>query len=238
VNPRASRTVPFVSKTIGIPLAKAAAKIMAGMSVKGLSIPDDPMKGIPYVSVKESVLPFSRFSGVDILLGPEMMSTGEVMGIADSFGTAFAKAQAGAGGILPEKGKVFISVQDADKRNIVFMAKKLKDMGFGIVATSGTAKILGNNNIKVETLKKMHEGSPHVLDAIESGEIVLIINTSCGKNPHKDGAVIRSTAVMRGLPCITTIAGAQASINGIESTIGGTETVKSLQEYYGSIEGR
>lgn len=238
VNPRASRTVPFVSKTIGIPLAKVAAKIMAGADIDDLSLPEDPMKGIPYTSVKESVLPFSRFSGVDILLGPEMMSTGEVMGISDSFGTAFAKAQSGAGGILPRQGKVFISVQDTDKRNVVFIAKKLRDMGFEISATSGTAKILKNNNIKVEIFKKMHEGSPNVLDAVESGKIVLIINTSCGKNPHKDGAAIRSAAVTRGIPCVTTLAGAQASINGMESMIGGVETVRSIQEYYESITGR
>lgn len=238
VNPRASRTVPFVSKTIGVPLAKAAARIMAGESLESLGIPADPMSGIPYTSVKESVLPFSRFSGVDILLGPEMMSTGEVMGIAGSFGTAFAKAQSGAGGILPVKGKVFISVQDSDKRNIVFMAKKLKDLGFKIAATAGTAKILKNNNIPVEVLKKMHEGSPNVMDAVESGEVVLIINTSCGKKPHKDGALIRSAAVMRGIPCITTLAGAQASINGIEAMKEGGETVGSIQEYYGTISGR
>jgi carbamoyl-phosphate synthase large subunit len=238
VNPRASRTVPFVSKTLGIPLAKVAAKIMAGAFLEDLSVPEDPMKGVPYTSVKESVLPFSRFSGVDILLGPEMMSTGEVMGISESFGTAFAKAQSGAGCILPDGGKVFISVQDADKRNIVFIAKKLNDMGFKIAATSGTAKILKNNNISVEVLKKMHEGSPNVLDAIENGEINLIINTTCGKKPHKDGAVIRSTAVTRGIPCITTLAGAQASINGMESMISGEERVKSIQEYYESISGR
>jgi carbamoyl-phosphate synthase large subunit len=238
VNPRASRTVPFVSKTVGIPLAKVAAKIMAGSTINELSIPKDPMAGIGYTSIKESVLPFSRFLGVDILLGPEMMSTGEVMGISGSFGSSFAKAQSGAGGDLPSKGKVFISVQDSDKRNIVFMAKKLADMGFTILATKGTAKILGNNNIKVEVLKKMHEGSPSVLDSIESGEIALIINTSCGKAPHKDGAVIRSAAVTRGIPCITTLAGAQASINGIESMISGEETVMSIQEYYESIIGR
>ena len=233
VNPRASRTVPFVSKATGVPMAKIASKIMAGEKLKSMGI-DDPMKVLDYTSVKESVLPFSRFSGVDILLGPEMMSTGEVMGISETFGTAFAKAQSGAGQILPEEGKVFISVQDSDKRNIVFLAKKLYDMGFKIVSTEGTAKILRNNNMPVEVVKKMNEGSPNVLELVKSGGVDLIINTSSGKNPHKDGAVIRSAAVMRGIPCITTLAGAQASVNGIESMRETEIKVKSLQEYYGA----
>ena len=234
VNPRASRTVPFVSKTTGLPMAKVASKIMAGEKLKELGV-KDPMKALYYTSVKESVLPFSRFSGVDIILGPEMMSTGEVMGISENFGNAFAKAQAGAGQVLPEKGKIFISVQDADKRNIVFLAKKLFDMGFELLATEGTAKILKNNNMKVEVLKKMSEGSPNVMDVIRAGEIDLIINTPSGKNPHADGAAIRSVAVMRGIPCITTLAGAQASVNGIESIATSGISVKSLQEYYGAL---
>jgi carbamoyl-phosphate synthase large subunit len=238
VNPRASRTVPFVSKATGLPLAKIAARIMAGEKIKNMDIKKDPMADLYYTSVKESVLPFSRFSGVDILLGPEMMSTGEVMGISEDFGTAFSKAQAGAGQFLPQKGRVFISVQENDKRNIVFISKKLYEMGFEILATDGTAKILRNNNMKVRVLKKMHEGSPNVLDAVKNGEIDLIINTSCGKKPHKDGALIRSAAVMRGIPCITTLAGAQASVNGIESMIGKKETVKSLQEYYAELSSR
>ncbi|MDD4957143.1 MAG: carbamoyl-phosphate synthase large subunit [Candidatus Omnitrophica bacterium] len=233
VNPRASRTVPFVSKATGVPLAKVASKIMAGAFLKDLNVPD-PMQGLNYTSVKESVLPFTRFSGVDILLGPEMMSTGEVMGISETFGAAFVKAQVGAGQILPTKGKVFISVQDADKRNIVFPAKKLFDMGFHIVATGGTAKILKNNNIKVEVVKKIHEGTPNVMDLIRNGEIALLINTSYGKNPHKDGRAIRSAAVMRGIPCITTLSGAQASVNGIESMLRTEMTVKPLQDYYGA----
>jgi carbamoyl-phosphate synthase large subunit len=232
VNPRASRTVPFVSKATGIPMAKAASKIMVGMKIKELGL-RDPMEGLDYTSVKESVLPFSRFSGVDIILGPEMMSTGEVMGVSDDFGIAFAKAQAGAGQVLPDKGKVFISVKDTDKRNIVFIAKKLNDLGFKIIATSGTAKALSNNNIPVETVKKMHEGSPNVYDMIRKGEIALIINTPSGEKPHKDGVLIRSSAIMGGIPCITTLAGAQASVNGIESDIKHELKVKSLQEYYG-----
>ncbi|MBU1128532.1 MAG: carbamoyl-phosphate synthase large subunit [Candidatus Omnitrophica bacterium] len=235
VNPRASRTVPFVSKATGLPMAKAAAKIMSGKRIKDMGI-KDPMEGLYYTSVKESVLPFSRFSGIDIILGPEMMSTGEVMGISKNFGTAFAKAQAGAGQILPREGKVFISVRDSDKRNIVFLAKKLQDMGFTIVATLGTAKTLRNNNVKVEVIKKMRDGKPNILDIVRSGEVALIINTPIGKKPHSDGAIIRSTAVMRGIPCVTTMAGAQASVNGIESALDMEETVKSLQEYYGEIK--
>ncbi|MBD3379173.1 MAG: carbamoyl-phosphate synthase large subunit [Candidatus Omnitrophica bacterium] len=233
VNPRASRTVPFVSKTTGIPMAKLASKIMAGSKIRDLKI-KDPMRGLNYTSVKESVLPFTRFSGVDIILGPEMMSTGEVMGVSRDFGAAFGKAQSGAGQILPSSGTVFVSVQDSDKRNIVFVAKKLYDMGFKIVATSGTAKILNSNSIEVEAVKKMHEGRPNVMDLVKDGKIDLIINTPSGKAPHKDGALIRSIAVMRGIPCITTLAGAQASVNGIESLLKKETEVRSLQEYYAS----
>ena len=215
-------------------MAKVASKIMAGKKLKELGV-EDPMKPLYYTSVKESVLPFSRFSGVDIILGPEMMSTGEVMGISENYGSAFAKAQSGAGQILPEKGKIFISVQDSDKRNIVFLAKKLYDMGFELLATEGTAKILRNSNMKVEVLKKMSEGSPNVLDVVKAGGVDLVINTPSGKNPHADGTAIRSVAVMRGIPCITTLAGAQASVNGIESMATSGISVKSLQEYYDAL---
>ncbi|MCK5450992.1 MAG: carbamoyl-phosphate synthase large subunit [Candidatus Omnitrophica bacterium] len=231
VNPRASRTVPFVSKATGLPLAKVASKIMVGETIKSLGL-IDPMKDLRYTSVKESVLPFTRFSGVDILLGPEMMSTGEVMGIADSFGTAFTKAQDGAGQNLPKTGKVFISVQDSDKRNMVFLAKKLYDFGFKLVATSGTAKTLKNNNMEVEIVKKVSEGKPDVMDMVKDEKVSLIINTPNGEKPHEDGKVIRSAAIMRGIPCITTLAGAQASVNGIESARNTDIEVKSLQEYY------
>jgi carbamoyl-phosphate synthase large subunit len=233
VNPRASRTVPFVSKATGIPMAKVASRIMAGEKIKDMKL-KDPMAGLDYTSVKESVLPFSRFSGVDIILGPEMMSTGEVMGISPNFGTAFMKAQSGAGQHLPTEGRVFISVQDSDKRNIVFPAKKLHDMGYKLIATEGTAKILRNNNMEVEVVKKMHEGSPNVMDLVKTGKIDLIINTPSGKEPQSDGALIRSAAIMHGVPCITTIAGAQASVNGIESLKKADITVKPLQEYYGA----
>ncbi|MBD3296092.1 MAG: carbamoyl-phosphate synthase large subunit, partial [Candidatus Omnitrophica bacterium] len=231
VNPRASRTVPFVSKATGLPMAKIASRIMAGEKLSDIGL-EDPMEGLNYTCVKESVLPFTRFSGVDIILGPEMMSTGEVMGVSDNFGKAFSKAQSGAGQDLPDKGKVFISVQDSDKRNIVFLAKKLHDFGFEILATTGTAKILRNNNIKVEAIYKVNEGKPDVLDMIKNGDIALIINTPSGKKPHSDGATLRSAAVMKGIPCITTLAGAQASVNGIESAARFGFDVSSLQEYY------
>lgn len=238
VNPRASRTVPFVSKATGVPLAKIAAKVMAGEKIKELGI-TDPMEGLNYTSIKESVLPFSRFSGVDIILGPEMMSTGEVMGISQNFGVAFYKAQEGAWQKLPTGGKVFISVQDSDKRNIVFTAKKLYDLGFEIVATEGTAKTLKNSNMKVQTVKKMHEGNPSIMDMIIKGEIALIINTPSPHQPHyKDSSRIRSKAIMKGIPCITTLAGAQASVNGIESIIKTDVTVKPIQDYYRGRESR
>ncbi|MFH1846650.1 MAG: carbamoyl-phosphate synthase large subunit [Candidatus Omnitrophota bacterium] len=231
VNPRASRTVPFVSKVTGLAVAKQAAMIMAGKTIGELKL-KDPMEKLNYTSVKESVLPFSRFSGVDIILGPEMMSTGEVMGISYDFGTAFSKAQLGAGQVLPFKGTVFISVKDSDKRNIVFMAKKLYELGFKVIATQGTAKILKNNSINVDVIKKMHEGTPNILDKIKNSEINLIINTPSGKDEHTDGTIIRSTAVNMGVPCITTLAGAQASVNGIEAALKTGIKVQSIQEYY------
>ncbi len=161
------------------------------------------------------------------------MSTGEVMGISPDFGTAFYKAEDAANQMLPKKGKVFISVQDSDKRNIIFLAKKLYDMGFKIVATQGTAKILKNSNMEVEVVRKMHEGSPSIMDMVSKKEIDLIINTPSPNQAHySDGAAIRSAATMKGIPCITTLAGAQASVNGIESMMKKEITVKSIQEYY------
>jgi carbamoyl-phosphate synthase large subunit len=229
VNPRASRTVPFVSKATGVPLAKIAAKVMAGHTLKGLGFTEE--KKVNHISVKESVLPFSRFSGVDILLGPEMKSTGEVMGIDISFGMAFYKSQIAAGQALPRKGKVFISVRNQDKRNIIFIAKKLEDMGFEIIATKGTHKALGSNNIKAEMVGKIGEGNVKILDYIKRGEIKLIINTPSGQKSQSDSKPIRSAAVMRGIPCITTISGAQAAVNGIEATLKNDFQVKSIQEY-------
>ncbi|MFH1710673.1 MAG: ATP-grasp domain-containing protein, partial [bacterium] len=230
VNPRASRTVPFVSKAIGVPLAKIAAKIMAGKTLKELGFTKE--KKIKHIAVKESVLPFSRFSGVDILLGPEMKSTGEVMGIDSSFGKAFYKSQLAANQNLPVKGKVFISVKNSDKRDIVFIAKKLSDMDFDIIATKGTYKALSSNNIKARLVGKINEGDARVLDLIRKGELKLVINTPSGQGGQSDMKPIRSLAVACGVPCITTIQGAQAAINGIEAILKGDLQVKALQEYH------
>jgi carbamoyl-phosphate synthase large subunit len=229
VNPRASRTVPFVSKTTGLPLAKIAAGIMVGRYLADYDLREN--RTLNYFSVKESVLPFSRFSGVDIILGPEMKSTGEVMGIDRSFGLAFYKSQMAAGTTLPGKGNVFISVKDDDKRDVLFIAKKLFDMGFKILATKGTFKILTSNNIDAEIVDKISQNSNQLLDLIKQGEIDLIINTPSGDKSHSDMKPIRSLAVLQGLPCITTIHGAQAAVNGIESFKRGDFEVCSIQEY-------
>ncbi|MBU1121910.1 MAG: carbamoyl-phosphate synthase large subunit [Candidatus Omnitrophica bacterium] len=236
VNPRASRTVPFVSKATGVSLAKVAAKVMVGKSLKELGVIKE--KKVNHFAVKESVLPFSRFSGVDIKLGPEMKSTGEVMGIDRLFGNAFYKAQAGAGQNLPLEGKVFISVRNEDKRDIVFIAKKLYDMDFKIVATKGTAKVLRANNMDVEVVNKITDSDKNILESIRKEEIKLIINTPSGKKGQSDSKPIRSTAVLQGVPCITTIQGAQAAVNGIESIINGTLEVKAIQEYLEKSETR
>ncbi|MEK7849793.1 MAG: carbamoyl-phosphate synthase large subunit [Candidatus Omnitrophota bacterium] len=230
VNPRASRTVPFVSKAIGVPLAKLAAKVMAGMKLKDLGFTKEIIP--EYSSVKESVFPFNRFPGVDIMLGPEMKSTGEVMGIDEDFGRAYIKSQLAAGQNLPVKGNVFISVRDKDKRSIIFIAKRLFDLGFGVVATGGTAKALKKSGMEVRTLKKVYEGGPNILDYIKDGKINLIINTPSGRIPREDEVKIRSTAIMHGVPCITTISGAQASVNGIEVLLKKDLDVKSLQAYH------
>jgi len=230
VNPRASRTTPFVSKAIGLPLAEFAAKVMAGEKLEELGFTKE--KEIDHICVKESVLPFSRFSGVDIILGPEMKSTGEVMGIDDSFGRAFYKSQVAAGQNLPLYGKIFISVKDADKRNIVFIAKKLHDMRFELIATRGTLKVLKSNGIPAKIVGKIDEGDEHILSLIKKGKLKLIINTPTGKRSHSDAKIIRGSAVLGGVPCITTIAGAQAAVNGMETIVKGDFGVKSIQEYH------
>jgi carbamoyl-phosphate synthase large subunit len=230
VNPRASRTVPFVSKAIGVPLAKLAAKVMAGMKLKDLGFTSECIPS--YSSVKESVFPFNRFPGVDIMLGPEMKSTGEVMGIDDDFGCAYIKSQLAAGQNLPLKGRVFVSVRDKDKRAIAFIVKRLVDLGFEIVASEGTAKALKKNGIEAESIRKVYEGRPNIIDFMKDGTISLIINTPSGRMPREDEIKIRSTAIMQGVPCITTIAGAQASVNGIEVLLKKDLDVEPLQSYH------
>jgi len=193
----------------------------------------DEVVEIHHMAVKESVFPFNRFYGVDTVLGPEMKSTGEVMGMDADFGMAFAKSQIGAGVNIPLKGRVFISVMNKDKRSIVFLAKKLIDLGFEIVATKGTAKVLANNGIPVHTAFKVGEGRPDIVDQIKNGEIHLIINTPSGKKPKADEVAIRSQSVAHNIPCVTTLSGAEAVVNAIESLKRGM-SVKSVQEYHRS----
>jgi carbamoyl-phosphate synthase large subunit len=230
-NPRASRTVPFVSKAIGLPLAKLACRVMLGERIAALGLPAEPMNG-RYVAVKEAVLPFNRFYGADSLLGPEMRSTGEVMGIATDFQTAFAKAQAAAGASLPAGGTVFITVTDTDKAAGAGLAAQLHDLGFEIVATRGTAQAIARMGIPVRTLRKVAEGSPHVVDAIASGEVDLVINTPTGSGARSDGWEIRRAAIARGIPCITTLSGGQAAARAIRAARDGEPTVVSLQEVH------
>jgi carbamoyl-phosphate synthase large subunit len=230
VNPRASRTIPFVSKATGVQWAKVAAKLMTGMTLKDLGIEREVE--INHIAVKESVFPFNRFSGIDTILGPEMKSTGEVMGIDFTFGAAFCKAQLGAGQDLPSEGNVFMSVKNKDKRNIVFIAKKLFDLGFKVYATKGTGKVLVNNGMEVGFINKVSEGRPHIVDMIKNGDIRFIINTPSGRNPKMDEVLIRASAVQYKIPYTTTLSGAQAVVNAIESMKKGNIRVKALQDYY------
>ncbi len=229
-NPRASRTVPFVSKATGLPLAKLACRVMLGETLAAMRLPESTNNG--HVSVKEAVLPFDRFEGADALLGPEMRSTGEVMGVAVDFPTAFAKAQAAAGTRLPSGGTVFLTVTDADKQAAVGIAAQLHDLGFRIVATRGTAAAIKRMGIPVETLNKIQDGSPHVVDWIDTGEVDLVINTPTGTAARTDGYEIRRAAVARGIPCITTIAGGMAAVRGIAAGRLQEPPVISLQELH------
>jgi len=229
VNPRASRTVPFVSKAIGIPLAKLATKVMLGKTLKELGFTREIIPG--YFSVKESVFPFNRFPGVDVILGPEMKSTGEVMGIDVDFGRAYIKSQIAAGQNFPKKGNVFISVRDKDKRAMVFIAKKLHDLGFHIYATTGTASALEKNGLPVRVVPKLSEGKSNVLDLMKEGKIQLVINTPSGRIPRQDEVKIRSRVILYNIPYTTTISGAQATVNGMEALLKKELEVRSLQEY-------
>lgn len=234
VNARASRTVPFVSKVTGVALAKLATKIMLGKSLQELNFVRE--KKIKHVAVKESVFPFNRFPGVDATLGPEMKSTGEVIGIDKTFGLAYAKSQLAAGQNLPLKGHVFISVKNQDKRAIVFVAKKLKDLGFYLLATEGTAHVLIQSGLKVEILPKHYEARPNIVDKIKDNKVALIINTPSGKATRRDENVIRAQAILYNIPLVTTVSGAQATVNAIEALLKEKLEVKSLQEYQKTIE--
>jgi carbamoyl-phosphate synthase large subunit len=230
-NPRASRTIPFVSKAIGIPLAKMACRVMLGARVRDLDLPAEPMRA-DHVSVKEAVLPFDRFEGADAVLGPEMRSTGEVMGVARDFPTAFAKAQAAAGASLPAGGTAFVTVTDSDKPGAVAIAQTLHDLGFRIVATRGTAEAIERMGIPAERLNKVGEGSPHVVDWIERGDVDLVVNTPTGSGARSDGWEIRRAAVTRGIPCLTTLSGGLAAARAIAAARSGEPPVTSLQELH------
>ena len=248
-NPRASRTVPFVSKATAVQLAKAAARVMLGATVAELRaegmLPSSGdcahmPAGAP-ISVKEAVLPFGRFRtpqgfGVDTVLGPEMKSTGEVMGIDAAFGTAFAKSQSAAYGELPTKGRVFVSVANRDKRSMIFPVKRLQDLGFEVLATLGTAEVLRRNGVVATVVGKHSEGrGDDVVPMLLAGEVDLVINTPFGVGPRLDGYEIRTAAVARGVPCITTIQGAAACVQGIEALVRGDVGVRSLQEHHAAL---
>ncbi len=231
VNPRASRTVPFVSKSIGIPLAKIAARVMAGRTLDELGFTQEIIPD--HVNVKEAVFPFIKFPGVDTLLGPEMKSTGEVMGVDRSFAMAFAKAQFAAGNILPETGKVFISVRDRDKSATLPIARQLAGSGFSLVATRGTCAFLQQHELPAEMVNKVLEGSPHIVDALQSGSIDLVINTTEGVRSIQDSFLIRRSALEYQVPYFTTVAGAEAAVEGIARLKQGLLGVCPLQEYHG-----
>ncbi len=230
-NPRASRTVPFVSKAIGAPIAKIACRLMLGEALADQDLPAMPRS---HVSVKEAVLPFNRFTGADTVLGPEMKSTGEVMGVAGDFPAAFGKAQAAAGINLPSSGTVFITVTDDDKATAMQLATRFCDLGFKIVATAGTAQAISRMGVPVETIHKIQEGSPNVVEYIERGEVDLVINSPTGSGARTDGYEIRSAATRNGIPCITTMTGATAAARAIGASQGDAHIeVRSLQELHG-----
>ena len=228
VNPRASRTVPFVSKATGLNMAQVAARVMVGMTLLEQGIITEPVPS--YVSVKEAVFPFTKFPGVDIVLGPEMRSTGEVMGIAMDFPAAFAKSQLAAASRLPAGGTVFISVAARDRQAAVPITRRLAVMGFRLLCTGGTAQTMSEHGIKVEVVRKIHEGRPNVLDYLANGTINLIVNTPSGKGARTDEGRIRASAVSRGVSCITTLAGARAALAAMERLRAGKLEVYALQD--------
>ena len=230
VNPRASRTVPFVSKATGVPLAKMAVRIMVGQTLEQLGLTED-LK-VRHCFIKAPVFPFSKFPGVDPILGPEMRSTGEVMGVSDSFGEAYAKAQISAGIKLPKMGVVFISVNDRDKRYIANIARDFEDLGFQIVATEGTARALRKSGLLVESVYKVNEGRPNVVDLLKSDRVDLVVNTPLGESSFFDEKAIRSTCISQGIPCITTVSAAAAAVSAIHALQREEINVRSLQEYH------
>ncbi len=232
VNPRASRTVPFVAKAIGIPVAKIAARVMAGETLESFALKRAPLG---HVAVKEAVFPFARFPGVDTVLGPEMRSTGEVMGLDRDYAIAFAKSQLGGGTRVPQKGTVFISVRDEDKGRIVEAARRLEQIGFRIIATSGTQRFLVDEGITCTKINKVLEGRPHIVDAIKNGEVQLVINTTEGAQALADSRSLRRAALLHKVPYYTTLAGAGAAILGIEARRAGNLVVRPLQSYFAEV---
>jgi carbamoyl-phosphate synthase large subunit len=230
VNPRASRTVPFVSKATGVPLAKLAAKVMVGRTLKELGITEE--KPMDHVAVKEAVFPFDKFTGVDTILGPEMKSTGEVMGIDEDFGRAFAKAQSSSSNVRPRSGKIVISIRDKDKPGICNIVERLLAAGFSIIATRGTAAFLSEKGLEVEVINKVAEGRPHIVDLIKNKDIVFVINTVSGAQAQKDSFSIRRSALQYGIPFTTTVAGAKAVVNAIEMLRKKKINIRSIQEYH------
>jgi carbamoyl-phosphate synthase large subunit len=231
VNPRASRTVPFVAKATGVPVAKLAAKVMAGMTLAELGIDREPIPS--HVSIKESVFPFQKFAGVDIVLGPEMRSTGEVMGISDRFSLAFAKSQLAAGVVLPPKrGKIFVSVATRHKDRFVELAARLAKLGFELIATGGTARRLEQAGISVERVKKIAEGHPNLIDLMIDGKIGLVMNTPSGKGARTDEGRIRAAAVQHGVSCITTIQAAEAAVVAMEALRDEELSVQAIQDRF------
>ncbi|MHB1072947.1 MAG: carbamoyl-phosphate synthase large subunit [Gemmatimonadaceae bacterium] len=233
VNPRASRTIPFVSKAIGVPLASLAARVMLGETLHDVGFTEEIVP--PYVSVKEAVFPFNKFQGTDPILGPEMRSTGEVMGISDSFGSAFAKAQLGAGNGLPLAGRILVTVNDPDKPNVVPIARRFHEMGFDIVATAGTAKYLRGRGVPARAVLKVHEGRPNCLDMIVNGEVVLLVNTPMGKHAQTDDYLLRQAAIRHRIPYTTTLSAAAAASDAILAVKSRAVTVRSLQEWQADL---
>jgi carbamoyl-phosphate synthase large subunit len=228
VNPRASRTVPFVAKVIGKPIAAIAAQVMAGKSLAEMGL---KVSKISHVAVKEAVFPFARFPGVDPILGPEMRSTGEVMGIDRDFALAFGKSQLGSGQVLPTEGTVFVSVKDSDKERMVAPVRQLEAMGFRIIATRGTKRHLEANGVKCEAVNKVLEGRPHIVDAMKNGDVALVFNTTEGAKALSDSKDIRRTALLHHIPYYTTLAGAVAVTRAIKALKAGTLKVAPLQSF-------
>jgi len=238
VNPRASRTVPYVSKAIGVPLAKLTARVMGGKTLAELGFTEEIEP--EHMSVKCPVFPFSKFSGVDTLLGPEMKSTGEVMGIDPEFGASFAKAYIAAGHNLPDRGTVFISVRNRDKRDVIFIARRLRELGYHLVATAGTARVLRKSGVEAEVIQRVGDAhGRNAIDLIRDGRIQLIINTpTAGQAPREDQIAIRAEAVLYRVPVITTMAGAMVAVLGLEAVRSDGLNVKSLQEYHRDMTGQ